>query len=224
MALLRLKPFAAPKRYVFKDPDTGFNYEERTQKELIQRIVAYRAQNQLAPLERLDLVLPNYWCSLAENRGECEVCPPLGKIDRGLWQYIKGGVALVETLTYPKEHLVSIPDADKRAAICVNCKYNVFPDKDAFVRWSDEVAAAVLSKVLKDKRSKYHDLLGNCEVCSCTLKYKVFYKGSMGLNEDQKRKMQEVGCWQPKADEDAKEDTKRDKIRREIESRRGKGS
>lgn len=213
MAFLRLKPFIAPKRFVFRDPDTNFEYEEKTQEALVKRIVHYRAQNRLAPLQHLDLVLPNYWCGLPENDGNCELCPLHNKMKRKLWQYIKGGIALVETLAYPDEHIVSQEEAEKRAAKCINCVYNTFPDKDLFVKWSDEIAEAVVGA----KKSVHHEKLGNCEVCSCTLKYKIFYKGEMGLDEEQKRKMQEVGCWQPEADKD----NQADKKRLEINSRRG---
>lgn len=215
MTFKKFKPFAAPKRFVFKDPDTGFNYEEKTEKELIQRIVNYRSQNQLKPIEHLELVLPNYWCGLPENLGECMACPPLNKLKRGLWPTIRGGIALVETLTYPKEHLVTQEEADNRAAICTKCVYNTFPDKGPFVRWSDKIAEAVLG----DKRSKFHKLLGNCEVCTCTLKYKVFYKGDMGLNESQREKMRYVGCWQ--TEENGLEESQERKKALEINSRLG---
>jgi len=192
--MLRFKPFAAPKRFVFKDPDTGFHYEEATEKDLIRRIVHYRAQNELPPIEHLDLVLANYWCGLPENEGSCQ---PYGKLKRGIIAYIKGGIALLETIAYPREHIVTQEQADKRAEKCLGCVYNVFPDKGAFVRWSDDIAEASVG----DLRAKHYESLGNCEVCSCTLKAKVWYKGSMGLDEKQKEIMREVDCWQPKEDE-----------------------
>lgn len=191
MRLLKLKPFSGPKRFVFKDPDTGFMYHEASETALIRRIVNYRAQNQLPPLLEIGAVLQNYWCSLSENSGDCEVCPPL---KRGLLAYIKGGIALVDNLWYGKEARVDQEEADQRAGVCIQCPYNVFPDKSGFLKWSDMIA----ENTVGDSRSKHHDRLGNCEVCTCTLKAKVFFRGETGLNEAQKEKMREVGCWQLK--------------------------
>ncbi len=211
MFFQRLRPFAAPKRYVFKDPDTGFEYEEKNTRELVQRIVRYRAQNMLPPIERLDLVLENFWCSQAENLGECEYCD-MKKLHRGLWQYIKGGIALVTSLVY--HHQVSQDEADARASQCALCKYNTFPDKDMFVEWSDRIADASVG----DRRTKHHDALGNCEVCTCTLKAKVFYKGDMGLTEEQITRMQEVKCWQIEADRKYKQQVYQETIKNETKA------
>lgn len=189
MRLLKLRPFCGPKRFVFKDPDTGYAYQEATEKDLIKRILGYRAQNQLQPINHLHAVLQNYWCALPENQGECEECP---KLQRGLLAYIRGGVALIDNLWYGPSARVNQETADARSEICVNCPYNIFPDKGPFIAWSDMMA----ENSIGDSRSARHNDLGNCEVCSCTLRAKVFYKGDMGLTEDQKEKMREVGCWQ----------------------------
>lgn len=189
MRLFKFKPFSGPKHFCFKDPDTGFEYLETTERDLIRRIASYRAQNRLTPITHLDIVLQNYWCSLKENQGECEPCAVL---KRGLLAYVRGGIALIDNLWYGAAARVSQEEADRRAKICIDCVYNVFPDKDAFVAWSDMIAEHSVGT----SKSKYHDQLGNCEVCTCTLKAKVFYKGDMGLTEEQKDKMIKVGCWQ----------------------------
>lgn len=187
---MRLQSFRAPQRYCFKDPDTGFDYEEVDQKTLIQRIVSYRAQNNLPPLEHLEMVLPNYWCGLPENAGDCEICP---RMERGLYAYLKGGIALVQMIAYPEKHICSQEEADRRATICLSCPYNIFPDRGPFVLWADKLAEAAVG----DRKAKHHDSLGSCEVCTCNLRCKVFYSGDMGLTADQKTKMNKVGCWQP---------------------------
>lgn len=189
MRLLKFKPFSGPKRFVFKDPDTGHDYLEATERDLIRRIVSYRAQNNLQPITHLDIVLQHYWCGLKENQGECEPCEPL---KRGLLAYLRGGIALIDNVWYGEKARVGQTEADRRGALCVKCPYNVFPDKGPFIRWSDMLAEHSVGEA----RSLYHDSLGNCEVCSCTLKAKVWYKGDMGLTEEQKLKMKKVNCWQ----------------------------
>lgn len=189
MQLYKLKPFAAPKHYVFKDPDTGRDFAANTQAELTAAIVAYRQQNSLPSIEFLDVVLDHYWAMLPEN---IENRTPSSPLRRGFLAYVKGGVALISKLFYGVDHLVDQATADRRASICVQCRYNVFPDKGPFVAWSDQIAAHMTG----DLKSKHNDLLGNCEVCSCLLRAKVFWRGNMGLTDAQEAKMRSVGCWQ----------------------------
>lgn len=184
----KFRAFSRPKRWVFKDPDTGFAYEEATEKALIQRIVNYRAQNNLSIIQQLDQVLQNYWCSLPENAGECEPC----KLKRSFLAYVKGGIALLDNILYGPEARVSQAEAERRAEICIKCPFNINPDKGWFDIWADNMA----QKSVGDIKTKHHAKLFNCEVCSCNLRAKVWYKGDMGLNNDQKQLMAGVGCWQ----------------------------
>lgn len=186
---MRLIPFAGPKRYVFKDPDTGFKFRAANKKDLIKHIVAYRAQNELEPIDRLTDVLENYWCSLPENTGACE---PNRHIPRSMHQYVKGGVGLLMNLFYGEKNIVPQEEADRRADVCLGCPYNKFPDKNAFERWADDLA----QKSVGDHRSKHHEQLGNCEVCSCNMRAKVFFGGKIELTEEELEKMEEVNCWQ----------------------------
>lgn len=187
--LRSLKPFCAPRRYCFKDPDTGREFHEASKPELVKRIVSYRAANKLEPIKFLDKVLENYWAGLSENAGNVMAAPPL---QRGLVAYLKGGIALLDNLWYGEKHMVPQATANARAAQCATCKFNVFPDKSRFVAWSDMMAEASVG----DKRVEGYDALGNCEVCSCPLKAKVWYRGKNDITPEQREKMLEVNCWQ----------------------------
>jgi len=184
----KFKPFIGPKSFVFVDPDTGFKYAEETKERLFKRIVDYRSQNELEPIVALERVLENYWCSLAENAGNCEMVP----LRRGWYHYLKGGVSLVENLFFGEKNLVTQEMADSRASLCIKCPYNVFPDKGRFVEWSDEIAEASTG----GKKSKYHEELGNCDVCSCPLRAKVWNKKAT-LTEEESAKAPEF-CWAKK--------------------------
>jgi len=184
---MRFKPFHAPKEFKFKDPDTGFEYRNQTRQGLVKHIITYRQQNRLSPIEFLDAVLENYWCGLPENGGSCREMP----LKRGILETIKGGIKLLTNYAYSK--YATQAEADRRSDICVSCKYNIFPDKKRFILWGDMVA----QETVGSRKSKNHDKLGNCEVCSCLLKAKVFYEGKLELPEDQLVKMRGVNCWQP---------------------------
>lgn len=189
MRLFRLKPFTGPKHYIFKDPDRPDHiYESKTRDGLIKQIVSYRAQNELPPIQHLSMVLENFWANLPENAENAEITPPL---KRGFLAYLKGGIALLDYVFYGENAMVSQEEAERRAKICLSCPFNTFPDKGAFIDWSDRMAEACVG----DKKTSVHADLGNCEVCSCTLKSKVFYKGPFRCSKEEMERFPQF-CWQ----------------------------
>lgn len=150
--------------------------------------MGYRAQNELAPIESLDLVLENYLCHLPQNLKKCRPCD---KLKRGLLTYIKGGIVLLQNLWY--DNPVEETEANRRAEICIKCPLNVFPDKGPFVAWSDAIALASVG----DKKVARHEELGNCAGCTCCLKAKVWYRGPFDLTTTEQSLMRSVkNCWQ----------------------------
>ena len=184
--LLKFKPFCAPLNYRFRDPNTGFKFEAASEKELVSRIRSYRQQNNLEPLEFLEAVIENYLCHRPENVGGCT---QRGEFKRGVFAYLKGGLVLLKNLAY--KSYVSQEVADKRAALCLQCPKNVFPDKDRFIKWSDSVAEASVG----DRKAKGHELLGNCDVCSCVNKAKVWYPGPFTPTKEELAQFPDF-CWQ----------------------------
>lgn len=186
--LLKFKPFCGPLNYSFKDPDTGFLFEAVNEAELLARIRSYRSQNNLEALDFLEATLENYLCRQPENVGGC--CPRGADLKRGIFQYVKGGIVLLKRMLYSE--FASQEVADERSAQCAKCPFNVFPDKGKFLKWSDEVAEATV----EGRKSSHNDELGSCEVCTCTLKPKVFYIGKEKFTGVQREKMKSVNCWQ----------------------------
>lgn len=185
--------FTGPAQYVWKDPDTGHLFKEKNKQDLINRITIYRSQNNLEEIEQLSFVLESYWCSLPENFGRCEAVKSL---PRGLLGYIKGGVALLRNLAY--KDFAKQEVADERSRICSNCPLNVFPDRNGFIRWSNDIAEASVG----DRKASHHDELGQCAACSCPLRAKVFYTGKINLTAEQEELIKTVkpDCWQLKKD------------------------
>lgn len=152
-------------------------------------ITAYRKQNNLEDLEMLSEVLENYWCGLPENKGRCEP----RELKRGVLGYLKGGIAVLKNMVYAKFAPQEI--ADSRGRQCVECKFNTFKDNGPFVEWSNKIAEASTL----GRKSKYHDKLGECAVCICPLRAKVFYGDVISLEQEWIEPMQSVNCWQLKA-------------------------
>lgn len=184
----KFKAFQGPASYSFKDPDTGYIYRETSKQELISRITAYRAQNNLEPIEHLPFTIENYLCGLPENTGKCE---PV-ELKRGLMGTLRGGIALLKNYMY--QSFASQEVADERAKQCSQCKYNVFPDKGAFIEWSDHIAINSVG----DRKTALQEELGSCIVCSCVVKAKVWYTGEVPAVAEQLPKFEEVACWQLK--------------------------
>lgn len=185
MIFKTFRPFTGPVEYTFKDPDTNYIYKAATQKELYHRITSYRRQNELEPIEHLDLVVNNYLCGLPENFGSCQSL----SLERNLMGYVRGGLALLKNMLYQK--FVSQAKADERGSICIQCPHNVFPDKKNFVKWTDQMAEASVG----DRKSIHHDALGNCEICTCVLKSKVFFGEQISLPKEEYTQLPGF-CWQ----------------------------
>lgn len=149
----------------FKDPDTGFEFRTTSRADLVKQIITYRINNQLDPIENLDLVINDYLCRLPSNAGNCRA---LSTLSRGFVATVKGGITLLKSMAM--KEFVSQEKADERSAVCVECPLNVFPDKRGFIKYTDAVALHSIGK----KRSSNHNKLGNCGVCSCVLKAKVW--------------------------------------------------
>ena len=187
--LKRPKPFLGLQVYAFTDPDTFFKFKAPSLEALCAHIRRYREQNGLPPIEFLEDVVINYCCGLKANLGVCEEYPyPL---KRGVFHYIKGGMSLLQNVLY--DRMVSQEEADRRAKICTNCPHNVFPDKGAFIKWSDRLAEASTG----GKRSAHHNELGNCAVCTCPLRAKVWAVPPFGNSEEENKALPDF-CWQKK--------------------------
>lgn len=203
----RFKPEETPKRWIYIDPDTnrsfGIDSPVTSQAELINLIEQYRANNDFEPIKNLKSVLENFLCGLPENGGKCISYT----LKRNLQSYLKGGIALIKDMLYGVEMRVSQDEAEKRAEICKKCPFNVIPpEKSWFIQSTDEAVKTYLGDNIKTENDSF---LGNCQVCSCVLPFKVHVKGPFELNPEEKGKMDSVGCWQSKEAISPKIDEKR---------------
>lgn len=184
--MLKLRPFRTFPRWEFLDPDTQYYHRAPDRDTLLARVNNYRQQNDLEPIINLNDVVENYMCGKKYNIGLCE---PNKTLSRSLLTYIKGGVALLKSIAY--NSFVSQEEADRRALICIKCPKNIFPDKKRFVEWADKLAEATVG----DRKSAHHDKLGNCEVCSCCMRSKIFYDGKLDFTPKEYKQFPSF-CWQ----------------------------
>jgi hypothetical protein len=189
MSFLKFNQLNTPTRFEFKDPDVSHKtYKADSYQNLYRLIRGYREQNGLPEIPYLETVVEHYLCGLPENKGRCVQRP---KLKRGLIPTIRGGVALIANVLY--KSFVTQEVADARAAVCAKCPHNVFPDKGPFIKWSDDIAEAAVGK----RKAKDHDAVGNCSICSCPLRAKVWYNGELKFPEEQLKQFPDF-CWQKK--------------------------
>jgi hypothetical protein len=184
---MKFKPNEGPFEYDFIDPDTGYQYREASKSELITRINNYRQHNELPSIDMLGLVVENYMCQLPKNYGKCS---PITNLSRSFWTVLKGGVSLVVNIWYGR--FASVEVAEERAKQCASCPFNEYPDKTSLEEWQDSVAEGSVG----DRKTSYQSKLGNCKVCSCVLKAKVFYDGDVSFSAQEIASFKEVNCWQ----------------------------
>jgi hypothetical protein len=188
LTMLQFLPFETSLFWSLPDPDTDYLHTGENREELVRNIVSYRIANRLEPIERLDLVIEHYLCMHPSNVGKCKEVP----LKRGLLQYLKGGMSLIQNLYYKK--FVNQEVAENRAKICEPCPCNMFPDSGPFIAWSDMIAKHSVG----DREVGNHEKLGNCLGCSCVMKAKVWYAGPFKLSNEEKEIMQACNtkCWQ----------------------------
>lgn len=173
----------------FIDPDTGFKIKANSRAELVKYILQYRANNGLDQIENLELSLEDYLCRLPQNTGKCR---PDVALKRGLAAYWKGGIMLLKSLLY--KSFASQKEADLRSEVCVACPHNIFPNKNHYVRWADALAEGAT----RGKKSSNHTKLGNCDVCSCCMRAKVWIgKDILEVSDEELVKFPDH-CWQKK--------------------------
>lgn len=191
-SFFRLRPGNSPARFVFVDPDTRRVFEAPSYKALAEHVTSYRLQNELEAIRYLPQVIEDFWCRLPENMGKCQ---PM-KLPRNLTTIVKGGVTLLwKKIT---GGFVDETIANYRGRICSKCPFNVFPDKGPFLKWQDDAALVLTGKSPAElkKISTYHEQLGNCAVCTCNLKAKIWVTGPFDPSSEEQEKMRTVQCWQ----------------------------
>lgn len=185
----KFRAFEASPTIEFRDPDTGHTYKAPTLTELYKNIVLYRLQNKLEPIELLRETVETYLCSLPENANKCQA----SEMHRSVMTYVKGGVQLFKNLIFRKYASQAV--AEQRAQQCEKCEFNVQLDKSHLMEFADNLAIMQVG----ERRTSNRDKLGNCEVCTCSLRSKVFFAGALDKFKDEEVvKLKSVNCWQLK--------------------------
>lgn len=155
----------------FVDPDTDYEYSKpyETFEQLEAHVQEYRKQNKLPPLDEFRQVWENWICQ--EFGMETRCCPVGEDIKRNFEQYMKGAKAWIRTI-FKKEKWVSQEEANRRAAVCVNCNQNLI---NIGHRMSQFYTDKFMRHQVGNRKTPSDNKLYTCKICTCILRSKVHY-------------------------------------------------
>lgn len=157
----------------FVDPDTGFHFNQsyKSFEELEAAVQSYRQANGLPRISKFRAVWEHYVCENVPGiKGRC--CQVAQKVKRSFEQYWAGGKSFVKAIMRGEDSFVDQRTADRRGAVCKECDQNVVNIGHNHTQlYSDGFIRAQVG----NRKSKYHEDLHTCKICTCILKAKVFY-------------------------------------------------
>lgn len=168
MKILKSTDISPPGGWRYKDPDTGFDYNQAYSSfsDLAAHVVRYRAQNKLDPIPDLPNILSQWLCAQPNMERYCKNV----FTKRTVGQYVRGLGAAAKMAGASKKIYAPQEVAEKRAAICVNCEYNKPSEDDSKARhYTDEY----VQKIVGNRRTALDGKLFSCEICTCPLRSKV---------------------------------------------------
>lgn len=192
--------------YTFTDPDTGYIYNRKysSYEELASHIHEYRTANKLPPISKLRAVWEHYCCeNIPGMESRCQKVSDM--VARNFRQFWQGGKSFIKAALSGSRSFVEQLVADNRSAICRDCDQNVV---NIGHRHSQFYTDKFMLSQIGARRSKFHDELHTCKICSCILKAKVFYSDSLvgdSLSDDEIGKLSRMPrnsagrplkCWQ----------------------------
>lgn len=157
--------------FQFVDPDTGQVFRAATYTDLETQVQTYRQQNNLPRIPKFRVVWEHYSCENVPGMlSRC--CDVADAVKRTFGQYFRGGKSYVRALLKGETAFVDQIVADRRAAICKQCDQNVVNYGHSNSQYYSD---KFIKRQIGSRRSKFHDDLHTCKICSCILKAKVFY-------------------------------------------------
>ena len=184
---------APPGGWRFIDPDTKYQFNEkyRSFDDLVSHVQAYREQNRLSKLEKIRVIIEDWLCKQPDME---RYCKEFEAIKRSRRQYIKGAKAAAKVLTGGDQAFVPIQEAEKRAAVCIRCPYNMLDKEDSRLkRYSNKY----IQDIVGERKTSLDAKLFSCEICSCPLRPKVHISQKIveeSLTKEERRKFP-MGLW-----------------------------
>lgn len=164
--------------FPYVDEQTGLRITAGNYDALVTKVWKHRESNQLSPLT--DETIDDNCCRQLIAAGHGQFCedsefdfvPVAHNLQLTLSQVLRGTLAIAEKVIFRKAN-VDQGEAERRAAICANCTYNVNPEDCTACNMS--AIQNVVNASVGNARTSKHDQLKSCYWCSCLLRAKVWF-------------------------------------------------
>jgi hypothetical protein len=154
--------------------ETGHKFHGWTFHALREQVVAHLKANQLPIPLNLDSILEDQACQ-GMPRGVCRETDPAKAFLANMkltWAVLKAGTQSIGSWALGGFNKVEKAQAEFRAATCVRCPHNRFPEGCSPCQ-SDSLHKLVYSLVGAE-RTVHHDQLHACDRCGCGLRVKIW--------------------------------------------------
>lgn len=196
LALVNQWGACPPDGYRYVDPKDGFVAHAWTYVDWVDVEVAHlRANNRNVPpdlgaqmQEQLCRTLPPGWC-LYDDPNRARPSTVLS------WNDVATGIKTFSRWIAQGCQYVLQSEADRRAAVCSRCYLNVNVTGCASCQ-------KLVQEIVRDKHSKFDDVLRTCAVCKCFLRAKIhFPMSSLDTESAKVQQMYPDFCWLNKESE-----------------------
>jgi hypothetical protein len=158
--------------WAYTQESTGTTIKARTWNELLRRIRSYRIANGIPLGPDFEETIGGEICrqqSWGEPSCQDEEPPTVEKRQLGTMDVVNF-LKVVKHWLFNNPTLVDAAEADRRAAICAACPYNV----DAVGCFGCTNVAGMLFDVIKERSTPHDGALKNCQVCGCVNRAQVW--------------------------------------------------
>lgn len=166
-----------PPLYAFKDEqDPANEFTDPDLQMLIMRIIQFRHENNLPDIPYIQNVVLHYtMMSNPDYLPHIEWYTPNHEVTVSVKQYALSALAYVKAATHsPDNVLVDAEEAERRAAICVNCPRNI-PKINGRTKHDPSFAQSRFAQLAQGRTTSLDGMLNLCGVCTCMLTAKIHF-------------------------------------------------
>lgn len=169
MLKIRTPAITPPSGWRFMEPVTSQPFRDDSLSEIVRRISTHCTANEVPPFD-VEAAVINETAAWLVDHGHADLVVHAKPIKRGFVEAWRGmqAFARMRDLTMKGEPVfVSQEMANKRAAVCAQCAFNVVASNTSPVFIAQD---AIMGALVQGRTTAHDDALGHCEACTCRCK------------------------------------------------------
>lgn len=168
------KTYAPPGGWRYKVPETGQTFRGVSEYQLLMELQAHYRANSLKQPDDLSTRIEQFVCEQEPDYCTDAHGQPIRDGKRSFVHDIKSvlqGTATLLTWKLSGAGLVDAATADRRAATCASCNFNVEPE--GCTSCNAKVVKEAVTQIVGTRQTALHNQLKACRICQCHLQAKV---------------------------------------------------